>query len=839
MDENTLKSITDQEMRAAVGWYSGKLAAQRQKAMAYYLAKPTLDLTPPEIEGRSSVVSPDVRNTIESMLPQLMVKFSGSDRVVEFSPQKPGDEKKAEQATDYINHILHVKNPGERVVYNWIKDALLSKNGIVKVWWDDRKETKSEEYNGLSDVELAQLLDDDEVEITAQKSYPDEEDAEKRADAIQQLMAQGTPEAAQQIAQIQAMPPVMVYDVVCIRSKKCGQVRVENVPPEEFLISRKAKDIENASFVGHRVARTLSELRSMGYKNVDQISGDDQATALNFERIERLGYDDELAYLQADTLSTPDDSQRMVWLTECYVRVDYDGDGISELRKVVRAGNQILENEVCDVAPFVSITPVPMPHKFFGLSIADLAMEGQKINTALLRGVLDNTYLQINGRYFAVDGQVNLDDLLASRPGGVVRIKQPGAAGRLDQGAGDSQLGMGMLEYMKGFQEDSTGWTRYNQGTDGDSLNQTATGVNLVTNRADMRLDLIARNFAQGFRDLFRMMLKLVCQYEQREQIIKLRGEWFPVNPREWINGFDCEVNVGLGTGNKDQTIAHMMALLQQQTFGLQVGTATPENVYQAQQELTKAMGFKSADKFFSDPAKMPPKPPPPHPDMIKAQSAMQLKQMELQADAQKFQAQMQIQMQAEERQHAAKMAEMQASLDVQRSNDERDAMREQARIQLEAQAAEADRAHKERMAEMQAAVDKYRADLDAQIAQYKTDQDNQTKLIIAGQQAQQAQQSEQMRMQHEAAQKGEDRALSAAQMAQKTEKPEKPEKPAPEPAAVEVDVTPIAEAVEKLAEIHKSTIDSLGAVQKAMTARRVLKRAPDGTAYSETESDE
>src|SRR5574340_229687 len=144
------------------------------------------------------------------------------------------------------------------------------------------------------------------------------------------------------------------------------------------------------------------------------------------------------------------------------------------------------------------------------MSVADLALEGQRINTALLRGVLDNTYLQINGRYFAVDGQVNLDDLLTSRPGGVVRVKQPGAAGRLDQGAGDSQLGMGMLEYMRGFKEESTGWSRNAAGNDPGALSTpvTATQATIVTNRADMRLDLIARNFAEGFRDLFRLMLK-------------------------------------------------------------------------------------------------------------------------------------------------------------------------------------------------------------------------------------------------------------------------------------------------------------------------------------------
>ena len=732
MSDDQLRSITDQEMRQAVGWYSGKLAAQRQKAMAYYLGQPTLDLTPPEVEGRSSVVSPDVRNTIESMLPQLMVRFAGSERVVEFEPQKPGDEQKAEQATDYVNHVLHTHNPGERVIYNWMKDALLSKNGIVKVWWDNRQEEKREEYRGLSEVELAQLMDDDEIEVIEQKSYPDEDAAEQRQQALQQMgqqleqalaaAQQGNPQAQQdvpalqqQMAQLQAQQPVLAYDVACKRMKVSGCVKVENVPPEEFLISRKAKSIADASFVAHRVARTQSELISMGYKNVDQISGDDQATALNMERIERLGYDDELAYLQADTLSTPDDSQRVIWVTECYVRCDYDGDGISELRKVVRAGNQILDNEIVDCAPFVAITPVPMPHKFFGLSVADLALEAQKIKTNILRGMLDNMYLSINGRYFAVDGQVNLDDLLASRPGGVVRVKQPGAAGRLDQGMGDSQLGMSMMETMQGFLEDSTGWTRYNQGSDGDSLNNTATGVNIVTNRADMRLDLIARNFAEGFRDLFRLILKLVSQYCDKEAFIRLRGTWVNVDPREWRNGFDCTVNVGLGTGNKDQQVAHLMALLQQQQMGLQIGTATPENVYQSQAELTKALGFKSADKFFSDPAKAPPKPQPPTPEQIKAQAAMQLKQMELQADAQKFQAQAQLEQQRIQLEAQAKQAQKQAELQVQQANDERDAAREQARLQMEAQLKQLDAETKAALEQQRLELERWKAQLEAQ----------------------------------------------------------------------------------------------------------------------------
>jgi hypothetical protein len=715
MTEDQLKAITDQEMRGAVGFFSGRLAEQRQKAMAYYLAEAKFDLAPPEVEGRSSVVSPDVRNTIESMLPQLMVKFAASERVVEFEATKPEDEEKAEQATDYVNHIIHVRNPGDRIIYSWMKDALLSKNGFIKVWWDTRSEDTREEYNGLTDIELSELMDDEEIEITEQKSSPDEDDAEQRQQAVEQLTQQlqqamqaaqqpqqgqaapgqqgqqpqamqAAQQMQQQLQQIQSTPPKFIYDVVCKRVKKGGRIRVENVPPEEILISRKAKNLAEASFIGHRVSRTLSELRSMGYKNVEDISGDDQAAAMNMERVERMSYDDEMSYINADQVSSSDESQRVVWLTECYVRVDWDGDGISELRRVVRAGNQILENEIVDVAPFVSITPVPMPHKLFGLSIADLATESQRTKTAILRGMLDNMYLSINGRTFAVDGQVNLDDLMASRPGGVVRIKQHGAVGMLDQGRGDSQLGLAMMEHMQGFLEDSTGWSRNSAGNDPSALTGgiTATQANIVTNKADMRLDLIARNFAEGFRDLFRMILKLCSQHTQKEDVVKLRGKWAPVNPREWRNGFEVSVNVALGTGSKDQQIQHLMALGAQQQLGMQIGTATPENVYEMQAELVKALGFKSADKYFTDPRSGPPRPQQPSPmdlEHMKGQMQMQVEQMKEQGRQQSDAARMQLEQQLEQ----GRM-QMQAQVDThrQRVEAEQKALESQGAKELE-----------------------------------------------------------------------------------------------------------------------------------------------------------
>lgn len=721
MTDDELKAITDSEMRNAIGYWSGKLSHQRQKAMAYYYAEPVMDLAPPEVDGRSAVVSPDVRNTIESMLPMLMTKFCAGDTVVQFEAQKPGDEPQAEQATDYINHLFYVRNDGEKIAYNWMKDALLSKNGIVKVWWDTRNEEEREEYEAMTDMELAQLMDDDEIEVVEQKSYEDEDEMAKRAEAVEKLQAQlqqameasaTNPQAAQAAQQIQAqiqaivsMPPKMLWDVVCKRNRnKYGCIHVENVPPEEFLIDRNAKSIKDASFVGHRVARTVSELKSMGYKNVDNLTSDDSAASLNMERIERLSYDDEQAYLQTDITQNMDKSQRIIWVTECYIRVDWDGDGIAELRKVVRAGNEILDNEITDVAPFVSITPIPMPHKFFGLSIADLAMEGQKIKTSILRGQLDNMYLQINGRYFAVEGQVNLDDLLTSRPGGIVRVKNPNAAGRLDQGMGDSAIGMGMMEYMTGYIEDSTGWSRNSAGTDTNALNKpvTATQATIVTNKADMRTDLVARNFADGYRDVFRLMLRLCSQHRSKKDIVKLRGQWVEVNPRDWKNGFDTCLNVGLGTGSKDQQIAQMGLLSQSIQFGMQIGTADARGAYELQKEQAKLLGYKSPDRFFKDPAQNPP-PQQPNP----AQMQMQVEQMKAQMQAQTDRERMQME-------HQLEQAKMQMQAEVDRNRQQVEAEQQQYKMTMELE------------------LERHKAALNSELEREKAQIQAQTQILVA-----------------------------------------------------------------------------------------------------------
>jgi len=725
-----LKALVQSELRQSLGFNTSKLATARQKSMYYYLGLPVGDLTPPEIDGRSSVVSTDVRDTIEAMLPQLMVTFTGGDEIAEFEAQGPEDEQKARSATEYVNYLFFKKNAGHRIAYTWMKDALLQKNGIVKVWWDTRHEETKEEYKGLGDVELAQILDDEEIEVIEQNTYPDEEDAEQRQQAMQQMgmqleqaMAaaqQGNPKAQQavmgmqqQLAQIQAQPPKMLYDIVCKRVKTAGKIQIDNVPPEEFLISRNAKDIQTARFCGHRVQRTLSELKSMGYKNVDNLSGDDQSQGLNMERIQRLSWNDENAYLSNEI--TVDDAQKTVWVTEGYLRCDFDGDGIVELRKVTVAGNELLDNEEVDYTPFVSITPVPLPHTFFGLSVADLAMESQRTKTSILRSQLDNMYLNVNGRYFAVEGQVNLDDLLTSRPGGVVRIKQQGAVGRLDQGLGNSGESYQLMEYMQQDLENRTGWSRQSMGNDASGLQTTATAANIVTNKADMRIDMIARNFAEGFTDLFKLILKLVCQHQDKEAMVKLSGGWQAIDPREWRNQFDVTINVGIGMGNKDQKVQHLMALIQQQAQTFPLGVANPENIYQASAELSKLLGFKNGDKFFTDPAKAPPKPPQPNPEQMKAQAQMQIEQGKAQTSMQIEQMKAQI----ADKQH---QREMQRDIELARQQQEFQAQQDTLAKQMEQQAKERQALTEAHQADLQRAhemaIERMRAEVQLMTAQ-------------------------------------------------------------------------------------------------------------------------
>lgn len=745
LTDDEIKALTDAEMHDAVGYCGsgGKIAAARAKNEYYFLGIAKGDLAPPEIDGRSSVIDSTVRNTVLGMEAPLIKTFCGTDNVVEFSATTEEDEPKAKQATDYLNYILRKKNPGYQIISTWIRDALLQKVGFIKVWWDDSDIESHEDYRGQTDVQLALLLDDEEVEPTAQKAYPDPEAEKQKAKTIEQMEQQfaqvevafnqgqiAQEQYEQALAkryQLHDVPVPMLYDITVKRVKKGGKLCIENIPPEEFLISKRAKSLADARFCGHRVRRTISELKARGYDNVDDIASDD-GDDLSGEAIERNWLND----YSPNSGQSIDPGSREVWITECYVHADLNGTGLAEWSKIVRAGGQILERVEVDEHPFVDLPSIPLPHRFFGLCPADLAIEAQRIKTSLKRAVLDNIYLQVNGRNFAIEGQVNLDDLLNSRPGGVVRIKSQGAVGRLDQGLGDMAGAMSMMESVEMDAEESTGYMRNTQGGNGLQLDQTATQTNIVTNRADSRVEIISRTMAEtGFTTLFKKMLRLVTQYQNKAETVKLGREWAAIDPREWTNQFDLTINVGLGTGNKDQLVQHLMALHQQQLAGLQIGTVTPKNVFNAQSKLAEALGFKNADQFFHDPdappdPNAPPKPPPPpDPHIVK-----------IQADQQKHAAEMQFKTQQAEadRAHAAQLEQAKASaqMQVDRNRQEAEAQQQTLKIQYEAQLEDMKEANRHEQERARIDADLAKAKLASDTAIYIAELTNKVKLDTA-----------------------------------------------------------------------------------------------------------
>jgi hypothetical protein len=679
ISDDELVSIIDGELSQSVGHYGGKLAEDRRKALQYYLCVPEGDLAPPEIEGRSTYISPDVANTINWMLPNLMRTFTAGDSAVELVPKQPGSESKAKDATEFLNYVFYQQNNGFQILQTWFTDAMLSKNGFVMVWWDEHEVEEREEYQGLSDLELQLLLDSDEVEPLEHSSYQDEQQVSAWQQQVTQIQQQYQQAAMQAQQQGQPAPPEpelppepMLHDVAVKRVKQSGRVRIENIPPENFMISRDALTLEDARFCAYQVQRTRSYLQAAGYQNVDKLVADDSIVAYSAERVERQQQNNGWAY--EDQRPSGDRSQDLLWISYCYIQADRNGDGIAEWLKVVKCADQILEIEECDGHPFVDVCAIPLPHQFFGQSIADMAMDAQKVKTAVMRSMLDNLYLQVNGRYFAVENQCNLDDLMTSRPGGIVRVRQPGMVGRLDQSMAGFGEALKIAELLESEKENRTGFTRYSQGTDANNLNKTATGINILTNRADLRLELVARNFAErGVKQLFAKILKLVCQHQDNAAQIRVAGAWIEMNPREWRDKFELSINVGLGTNNKDQQVQQMQMLLgiQQQMMG--IGLVQPQNIYASLSKLSESMGFKAPEQFFVDPSKqqvqMPPNPQA-QAEMAKMQAMQQQKQVEIQAQMQLEQAKTQNEIQRfqAETQIELQKAQLQAEIELQKA---------------------------------------------------------------------------------------------------------------------------------------------------------------------------
>jgi len=590
MDENKLKSIIESEIDNALGFIETDTTDERQKALEYYLREPYGN----EIEGKSQIVTGEVAEVVDGALPQLIRVFTSSDNVVEFQPVNDGDEPFAKQATEYCNWVFYKENDGFLILHNWFKDSFLQKTGVVKAYWDDKKDVTKEKYENLSDDELLMLMQDEELEVLSQETI---EDSVEIIDPMT-----GMP-AVDPMTGMPMMQTNRTHSVKVKKTVKKGSVVVENIPPEEFLISKRAKTIEDSPFVAHRRQMTRSELIAMGFdkKIVEGLAAGD---TLEFspERIARYTRGEE-----PNSMGSQDESMEIIEVYECYIKTDYNNDGIAELRRVVYASQEILEDMDCDYVPFHSICPIPIPHKFYGQSLADRALDLQLIKSTVVRQMLDNLYLTNNYRVGAVEGQVNLDDLLTSTAGGVVRIKNPNAIVPMTVQSNVAQS-FPMLEYLDGIQARRTGVSDSQNGIDPNILqNVTAAAVSAMSQASAGKLELIARIFAEtGVKSLFKGILQLLCKYQDKERVIRLNGKFIPFNPREWSDQYNVSINVGLGTGTRQEQLATMQMILSKQEEIIQgYGLSNPlVSIKQYRDTLAKFInmaGFKDATAFMNE----------------------------------------------------------------------------------------------------------------------------------------------------------------------------------------------------------------------------------------------
>jgi hypothetical protein len=640
MDENKLKAIIDSEIWSSLGYIQTETTGERQQALEYYLRRPYGN----EVEGKSQVVTGEVAEVVDGALPQLMRIFASSDNVVEFEPVREGDEPLAKQATTYVNHVFYKDNDGFSVLHNWFKDALLQKVGVVKVYWDNETNITRESYKGLTEDELLLIMQDEEVEI----------------------ISIDTKEAIDE--NLNPRSPIPTHDVKVRKTIRNGTVRVENVPPEEFLISKRARNIQDSPFCAHRKLITRSELIAMGFEPTI-VEGLPTGDALEFspERIARYTRGE-----QPTDMMSQDHSMQLCEVYECYIKVDYNDDGVAELRKITYCGTTILADEDCDYIPFHSICPLPIPHKFYGQSLADRAMDLQLIKSTVTRQMLDNLYLTNNYRVGAVEGQVNLDDLLTSTAGGVVRLKNPNALVPLtvQSSAGQS---FPMLEYLDSVQAKRTGVSDTQQGLDPNVLqNTTATAVATMSSAANGKLELIARIFAEtGVKSLFQSVFRLICKYQKQQRTLRITGQYVSFNPREWSEQYSVSINVGLGNGSRTDQLATLQMILSKQEQIIQgYGLSNPVvDIKQYRDTLARMIhmaGFKDASSFLKDISPeqntqlSQPKEPQPDSNVQATQILAQVEREKAQLRAQTESAKLELERQQMELDNARQQLELQ-----------------------------------------------------------------------------------------------------------------------------------------------------------------------------------
>ena len=594
------------------------LAPFREEAYRFYRGRALGN----ERAGRSKVVSSDVMDAVEWVMPSLMRIYFSSD-IVSCEPVGPEDQIVAERVSALLNYQFTRRGDGFVVAYKWFKDALIYGLGVAKISWEDRfrdvpfavPEMSESDFNALSSENGVEITGFERVEI-----LPDEVSVQR----IVQQTVMGLPpdmpddEKAEAVRMaVESMPRLATYSNV--EGKRAildysGPV-YEVIPPEDFLYDPEAEELRDARFVIHRVFRTPDYLRRMEsdgvYFNVEeaiekgntQRDGDRSDREKGFRNAEN---DRTNPWTMTENIEDAD-KRRPLELYEWWGLFDSDGSGRLTPHVITVANDVVirLERNPYDHGepPFEVLRPVLDVHKFEGIGFADMVKEFQETKTSLRRQILDNISWQNNGMWEVQRGAgVEMESLVNPRPGGVVRTDVPGAVRPLTPPP-LQQAGFMALEFEQTQLEQRTGITRYNQGLDSRSLNKTATGITALMGASQQRIELIARLFAEtGVRSLFVKALSLNRQFMRDEFVVRLYGEPIVINKDDVSGQFDILVSVGISASKQEVVQQQMIQLIQMAPGLAQAQVMTPDNIYAIMVKLLEGWGFKDHSQLMTNP---------------------------------------------------------------------------------------------------------------------------------------------------------------------------------------------------------------------------------------------
>lgn len=667
-DDDLLRALQDKE-EASAKYVWGELATTREQSRREYYKLPYGN----EQEDWSQIVASDVSDTVEWVLPALLKIFTSTDKAVSFEPSRANDVKGAEQATDACNYVFYKQNNGFLILYTAFKDALITGNAAA-MWRKEAKESViSIPFQGATDEMLALMLQEDGAEIQEVRT--------------EQVVDQMTGQV------------MNIHTGRLKRIEKRNIVKVEAFDPNDLLVDAEWTSplLQDCPYVCRVMEVTLSDLKLMGF-DVDEEDLEASDRNLMQREVEETAYD-----AMTEDLDT---SQADGYLRIEFVLMDRDGDGIAERLCVYRLQDKILKIEEVSHVPIATASPILNTHQWAGMSMAEAVSDLQKLHTELLRQTLNNLYLTNNPRTKVLTDSnwsplANIDDLLDSRPGGIIRARDPNAiqSDVIPFAAGAS---LPMLEYVQGMRENRTGVSRTSMGLNPDSLNNTATGRQIDQSAAQQRIELVARIFAEILvKPIFQGILKTLTDGGIEKLAFRLRDEFVEYDPQEWRDQYDMTIHVGLGTGDKMAQAAALMQIMTLQEKGMALGMVQPKHLYHSFSKLIENAGFKDVQSFAQDPSTMPPQPP-------QTPLPIQIEQMKLQADQQKFQAQMQADQQKRQIELQAKLEETRATLELQAANDQRDAEREVMKAQYDAQ-----------LEQQRLEFEKWKAEFDAQTKIY------------------------------------------------------------------------------------------------------------------------